>query len=78
MGGNINRRQFLRRGALVGASLGLGTGCTPRLAQGLLLPPERRFAKANVSWDRIIRTFVGLRPAWRSGFLGPGLESVGV
>lgn len=69
MGENINRRQFLRRGALVGAALGLGTGCTPKLAQGLLLPPERRFVKPNVSWDRIIRTSVGLRPARRSGFL---------
>ena len=31
------------------------------------MPAERKFAKANVSWDRIIRTSVGLRPARSSG-----------
>ena len=65
----ISRRQFLRHGFYAGVAVGLGLGCAQKTPQGLLLPAERRFAKANVSWDRIIRTSVGLRPARRSGFL---------
>jgi len=65
----LNRRQFLRHGIYAGAALGLGQGCVQRPPEGLSLPEERKFAKANVSWDRIIRTSVGLRPARRSGFL---------
>jgi hypothetical protein len=63
----LNRRRFLREGIYAGAALGLGLGCAKETPEGLLVPAERRFAKPNVSWDRIIRTSVGLRPARRSG-----------
>ncbi|MBW3535423.1 MAG: FAD-binding oxidoreductase, partial [Gemmatimonadetes bacterium] len=63
----MERRAFLRTGAA--ASLGLMAGCAPRTrTSGLagwraagLVPPD-------VSWDRIIRTTVGLRPFRESGF----------
>jgi glycine/D-amino acid oxidase-like deaminating enzyme len=69
MKNRLNRRQFLRHGIYAGTALGLGMGCTQKTPEGPLLPEERKFAKANVSWDRIIRTSVGLRPARSSGFL---------
>lgn len=68
MTNRISRRQFLHHGIFVGATLGFGSSCAQRTPQ-ILVPAERRFAKANISWDRIIRTSVGLRPARRSGFL---------
>lgn len=69
MRNRLNRREFLLNGIAAGAALGMGLGCVQQTPQGLLVPPERRFAKANISWDRIVRTSVGLRPARRSGFL---------
>ena len=68
---SIDRREFLKQGALAAAALGAGVGlqCGPRISETLLLPTERRFAKVKVSWDRVIRTSVGLRPARLSGFL---------
>lgn len=68
---SIHRRKFLRQGALAATALGagLGLGCKPRTSERSLVSTERKFAKVNVSWDRVIRTVVGLRPARRSGFL---------
>ena len=68
MTSGINRRQFLSHGITVGAALGLSSGCMQKAPQ-LLAPSHRRFARPKISWDRIIRTSVGLRPTRRSGFL---------
>lgn len=65
----MNRRAFLRAGGA--ASVGLAFGaCAPRrtgpaAARGPLLP----LFPVRVSWDRVIRTTVGLRPYRESGFL---------
>lgn len=65
----MDRRTLLKRGGLGALSLALG-GCATgsgRTAQSLSLVPVR------VSWDRIIRTTVGLRPHRPAGFvLGAG------
>ena len=68
----MHRRRFLETG--VGAALGLALGgCTPtrRITR---TPDLRRVRPANLapvdlSWDRIIRTTVGLRPYRESGFV---------
>jgi D-amino-acid oxidase len=64
----LNRRSFLRAGGAASLGLALG-GCAPRLAvpepapRGLL-----RLPAPDISWERIIRTTVGLRPNRASGF----------
>lgn len=65
MGTALNRRELLKTASVValGASMG---GCA-RSSR-----PSRRFAKVNVSPDRVIRTTVGLRPFRSSGFLVRG------
>lgn len=64
----MHRRTFLKRGA--SALLGVGlAGCTssqPRLG---IVRPARRLTPVRASWDRVIRTTVGLRPYRRSGFV---------
>lgn len=64
----MDRRTLLTRGAL--GLLGLGVhGCTPaRRSVGLVRAP-RRLAPVRASWDRVIRTTVGLRPYRPSGFV---------
>lgn len=66
----MNRRAFLRTGGGAVASLAI-TGCLPR-ASSRPDPATRRrvnLVPVNVSWDRIIRTTVGLRPHRDSGFV---------
>ncbi|HEV2691184.1 MAG TPA: FAD-dependent oxidoreductase [Bryobacteraceae bacterium] len=63
----MNRRQFLGAG-----SLALTSACSMRHAS--IQPPAlnasgRRWARVNVSNDRVIRTVVGLRPFRPSGFV---------
>ncbi|MGQ0763037.1 MAG: FAD-dependent oxidoreductase [Acidobacteriota bacterium] len=71
MGYSIQRREFLKQGAFAGAALGAGL----KPADAALMSPDRvirtkrKFAKVNVSWDRVIRISVGLRPHRLSGFL---------
>jgi glycine/D-amino acid oxidase-like deaminating enzyme len=64
----VDRRGFLRTGGA--ASLGLAiAGCGPRVLSSGAAPRRRvQLVPANVSWDRIIRTTVGLRPYRESGF----------
>ena len=65
----MNRRDFLTSTGTVAAGFAL-TGCIPRAAASAA-PARRRvdLAPVNVSWDRVIRTTVGLRPHRDSGFV---------
>lgn len=54
------------------AALGLSVeACAPRVAKPQLAPsrPMLRLPVVNVSWDRVIRTTIGLRPHRPSGFV---------
>lgn len=66
----MDRRGFLERSGL--GLLGLGfAGCAsaPGPAGLGLVRPARRLAPVRASWDRVIRTTVGLRPYRPSGFV---------
>jgi D-amino-acid oxidase len=67
----MNRRDLLRLGGL--ASLGATLqACAPRAAAKPQLAPRRpmlRLPVVNASYDRIIRTTIGLRPHRPSGFV---------
>ncbi len=67
----MNRRDLLRLGSF--AALGFSIeACAPKAAAKPQLAPRRppvRLAQVNVSWDRIIRTTIGLRPHRPSGFV---------
>ena len=66
----MNRRDLLRLGGL--AALGLSVeACAPKTAKPQLAPsrPPLRLPVVNVSWDRVIRTTIGLRPHRPSGFV---------
>ena len=65
----MHRRHFLRTGGVAGLGLALGA-CGYRAAE--LRAPWLRpvnLAPVHVSWDRIIRTTVALRPYRESGFV---------
>ena len=66
----MDRRGFLERSGLGLLGLGLA-GCASAPGQaGLgLVRPARRLAPVRASWDRVIRTTVGLRPYRPSGFV---------
>lgn len=64
----VNRRDLLRTGLLAGVAVGMGLGCRRKDPAVLIGADGRRFARPNISWDRIIRTSVGLRPGRRPGF----------
>jgi D-amino-acid oxidase len=50
--------------------LGLSaSGCAPAAGSTGAIHPHRRLVPVNASWDRVIRTTVGLRPFRRSGFV---------
>jgi D-amino-acid oxidase len=65
----MQRRTFLTTGGLAALGIGL-SGCASR-ARPALAPvrPPIRLAPVRASWDRIIRTTVGLRPHRDSGFV---------
>lgn len=67
----MNRRNLLHLGGLAAAGF-LLEGCAPRTASTTQLAPRRapvRLPPVNVSWDRVIRTTIGLRPHRPSGFV---------
>lgn len=68
---SIHRREFLKQGALAAAALGSGItpAYAPLISPDRVIRTERKFAKVNMSWEHVILTVVGLRPARRSGFL---------
>ena len=64
----MNRRELLKTGALGLLGVGLA-GCAPRVGTVGLARPARRLVPVRASWDRVIRTTVGLRPYRPSGFV---------
>ena len=65
----MDRRELLKEGGLALLALGF-TGCaTRRAAPALPTRTPVRLAPVHVSWDRIIRATVGLRPHRPSGFV---------
>src|SRR6266850_5169835 len=68
----MNRRTFLGRGGLALAGFGLG-GCAATSSRRGGSATSRRapinLAPVRASWDRVIRTTVGLRPHRDSGFV---------
>jgi D-amino-acid oxidase len=66
----MNRRNVLHLGGM--AALGfLLEGCAPKSSATQLAPRRApvRLPPVNVSWDRVIRTTIGLRPHRPSGFV---------
>ena len=67
----MNRRSVLQLGGM--AALGFALeGCAPKTSAKPQLAPPRppvRLPVVNASWDRVIRTTVGLRPHRPSGFV---------
>jgi len=64
----MNRRTLLKTGGMAVLGFGLG-GCATRTARPQMAPRRRiHLAPIRASWDRIIRTTVGLRPHRPSGF----------
>ena len=65
----MHRRDLLKLAAMAGAGFAL-EGCT-KTAPTLAAPrrPPLRLPLVNASWDRVIRTTIGLRPHRPSGFV---------
>lgn len=66
----MDRRTLLTQGGLALLGVGFG-GCAVRPSARSRMParPAVRLAPVNVSWDRVIRTTVGLRPHRPQGFV---------
>jgi D-amino-acid oxidase len=65
----MDRRTLLKNGGLALAGFGL-TGCGGATRSVVSSPrPPLTLAPPNVSWDRVLRTTVGLRPHRDSGFV---------
>ena len=66
----MDRRTLLKTGGtgLMGL-LGLGLGACSRTSGLSSLSPRLRLTPVNASWDRVVRTTVGLRPYRASGFV---------
>jgi D-amino-acid oxidase len=68
----MKRRDLLKLAGPAALAASLVTSCAGRqttTARLGMTRPGRIFAKVDVSWDRIIRTVVGLRPFRPSGFV---------
>ena len=67
----VTRRTALRWGseAAIGAFLGAGVGCSTKVVTPVAYPPGYTLAPVKVSWERIIRRVVGLRPFRPAGFV---------
>lgn len=65
----MNRRSLLKATGLAALGAALGTASAARVVQPRAVRARRHFAKVTVSWDRVIRTVVGLRPFRPSGFV---------
>jgi D-amino-acid oxidase len=65
----MNRRAMIKMSGMAALGAGIG-GCARRAPVRTAAPAAPvRLAPVNVSWDRIIRTTVGLRPYRPSGFV---------
>src|SRR5881396_710429 len=68
----MRRRTFLTGGSVALAGYVIGGCATRRSSRGTLAPPQRapvNLAPVRASFDRVIRTTVGLRPHRDSGFV---------
>src|SRR5712691_9205349 len=67
---DMNRRAFLASGSMAAVGFGL-SGCAARSSRPPAVAPRRPLVVPPVkaSWDRIIRTTVGLRPHRDAGFV---------
>ena len=65
----MDRRRLLKTGGLGMLGLGLGACASGAGAVARAARPRLRLAPVDVSWERVIRTTVGLRPYRRSGFV---------
>src|SRR5262245_32026865 len=64
----MNRRTFLTTGGM--AAIGFGVGaCTPRRRPNVAPRSPIDLPPVKASWDRVIRTTVGLRPHRDAGFM---------
>jgi glycine/D-amino acid oxidase-like deaminating enzyme len=67
----VDRRALIRNGSL--AVLGLAAGaCAPKSAAVVTKPAKRPpvvLPRVDISWDRVIRTTIGLRPHRPGGFV---------
>jgi D-amino-acid oxidase len=69
----MQRREFLKAGGTAAIGVAIA-GCAPRVAVGAATGSAARRRSVNLvpvdaSWDRVIRTTVGLRPHRDSGFV---------
>jgi D-amino-acid oxidase len=67
----MNRRHALQLGGMAAIGFAL-EGCAPKVTAKPQLAPRRppvRLPVVNASWDRVIRTTIGLRPHRPSGFV---------
>lgn len=64
----MSRRRLLKTVGLASLGATLGSACAPRFSRVRGMRTPRTLARVNVSWDRVIRTVVGLRPARAGGF----------
>ena len=64
----MDRRTLFKRGGLGLLGIGLA-GCAPAAGRIGVVPSVRRLTPVDASWDRVIRTTVGLRPFRPSGFV---------
>src|SRR3989441_3631477 len=66
----MNRRVFLTTGSMAAVGFGL-SGCPARSQRSAAVAPKRPLVvpPVNASWDRVIRTTVGLRPHRDAGFV---------
>jgi D-amino-acid oxidase len=66
----MNRRNVLQLGSMAAIGFAL-EGCAPKTASAPRLAPNapRRLPIVHASWDRVIRTTIGLRPHRPSGFV---------
>lgn len=63
----MDRRSWVKTGGMAALGLGLG-GCGGRSAPPTPAGPALSLPRVRASWDRVIRTTVGLRPFRPSGF----------
>jgi glycine/D-amino acid oxidase-like deaminating enzyme len=65
----MDRRALLKSGALAALGIGFGSCSSRKTPETPSLRPPVRLTPPHVSWERIIRTTIGLRPHRPTGFV---------
>jgi D-amino-acid oxidase len=65
----VNRRTLLKTGGMAAIGFGVGACAGRRPARTAAGRPPINLAHIDISWDRVIRTTVGLRPHRPAGFV---------